>query len=299
MIGGRRMLRFLKISVFASAVFLGWLAGNVRETRFPAPPRDEYSGSRPVDQTSGRTVQISRTYNAPPYDPEAWRRVTIDPDAEFVPGSSKKTPFRLLTAGETFHHDEVSTRSGEKWLGLFVKDGRAELRRTVLRVETVRDEIVDKGKRNTGKSVSVDGPDEPIFLIEQASGLKIGPLKYDDRDLDGDSGQLRRGFNRDFDFGKGPVRLEVVEGLADGKPVNALIVRRGNQTQTLYMVDKDGDPYLGRLDFVGDFDRDGWPDFYMTPDYRDNVTDRQLYLSSMAKAGKIVRLVARFRTVGC
>lgn len=295
----RKFMNYLiRITIFAAAVLSGFIANAIVEMRLSgnlSPVGVRTNGVESPGEIAKEPAPVREALA----DPEQRRMVSIDPEAEFSPRSSKKAPFRLLTIGTSFHGDEVSARSGEKWLGLFVANGRAEFRFAEVRVEIVRDSVVDKGPKNTGKSVSVKGNAEPVLMIEKASGLRPGSIEYFDGEYEGDSYDLVPGFKLDFDFGKGLVSLEVVEGSVNGGQVAAVVVRRGDQTQTLYMSETGGDSYLGRLYFVGDFDRDGWPDFYLSPNYHDNVNDRRLFLSSKSKKGKIVREFAAFTTVGC
>ncbi len=56
---------------------------------------------------------------------------------------------------------------------------------------------------------------------------------------------------------------------------------------------------LGNLYWVGDLDRDGKPDFFTNLYLNENGDYLNLYLSSRAKKGKLVKKVAVFATSGC
>jgi hypothetical protein len=59
------------------------------------------------------------------------------------------------------------------------------------------------------------------------------------------------------------------------------------------------DNYLGSLDWAGDLDRDGKPDFYFSLYVHDNVEYQNLFLTSSAKKGKLVKKIAMWFTNGC
>lgn len=78
---------------------------------------------------------------------------------------------RLVETGD-FHGDEVSARSGETWLGLYVSGGRSALVPSVVKVRAVHDPVVDQEPTQmTGKAVSVKGKSEPLFLVSGAGRL--------------------------------------------------------------------------------------------------------------------------------
>jgi hypothetical protein len=84
---------------------------------------------------------------------------------------------KLLETG-VFHGDEVTPKSGERWLGLHVTADTSTLLSYVVRVKPVHDEIVDeKEDQKTGKEVSVDLPVEPMFLLKGLPVLSGGPVE--------------------------------------------------------------------------------------------------------------------------
>lgn len=88
---------------------------------------------------------------------------------------------RLLRPGQ-YHGHEVTAVSGESWLAL-VRDagGRDRLAPVTLRVDTVRDEMVDDDGPATGKLVSAaPGGDAILFLVKGINGMRAAG------DLDGD-----------------------------------------------------------------------------------------------------------------
>src|SRR5687767_8432798 len=75
---------------------------------------------------------------------------------------TKLNVVRLIETG-AFHGDEMHTRSGEHWIGLYKTGNGFMLIDTVVKVKRVHDPVVDEDEsRKTGKEVSVNYPSEPI-----------------------------------------------------------------------------------------------------------------------------------------
>lgn len=229
-------------------------------------------------------------------------------DAEFDVEKNRKLPFDMVETGNGFHGDEIVARNGEKWLGLFPdEEGVYSLRSVKLDVTRAKDEIVDDDGEMSGKNVQTKEKSIPVFLLRGADSLKPGEVGhlFGAGDLTvGEEGRdyvaLKNGFNRNFDAGAGNVELKVVRGLVEGKESTAVVLERAGVSQTIYVYPFSGDTEsVGTLYWAGDVDRDGWPDFYMSLYYHDNVHDKMLFLSSRARQNKIVSLVASFRITGC
>ena len=218
---------------------------------------------------------------------------------------------KLLETGEGFHSDEVEARSGETWFGLFDSDdGTHFLRPTRIKIRRVYDEIIDgKNKKlKTGKTVGVAGKDAPLFLLKNADQLKPGKIKTLFRRYDSDeaigTGDFIQSFDKNFvqnyELGGKTYQLKVKEGVnKKGEGILALVLESEGVKQTLQSVKSEYTEDLGTLYWVGDLDRDGKPDFYTNLFVHENVTYRNLYLSSEAEKGKLVKEVADFSTMGC
>ena len=83
---------------------------------------------------------------------------------------------QLLMTGD-FHGDEVTARSGERWLALTTGAKGARLVQVTLKVEVVFDPIVDREGQKSGKRVSTDPPLNVLFLVRGDALLKPGPIK--------------------------------------------------------------------------------------------------------------------------
>lgn len=83
---------------------------------------------------------------------------------------------RLLFTGY-FHGDEVPYKTGEKWIGLFRRDGNYFLKESKIVVQKVDADLFD-----TKVTVKVGG--EPVFLLKGKTGLALGPIStvFDSKD---------------------------------------------------------------------------------------------------------------------
>ncbi|MEJ7578874.1 MAG: hypothetical protein WKF74_17895 [Pyrinomonadaceae bacterium] len=214
----------------------------------------------------------------------------------------KSSGVKLLTTGQ-FHGDEVTAKTGERWLGLYPTANGYTLIRSTLRIERVHDQIVDeKLGVKTGKSVGVDQSGAPVFLVKGANMLRprsVVTLFESSEETLGNKSVV------DFKLGGVDYRLSVVsdDTRPDGYdfPKGAkLLLSSPTMTQTLfpYSDDEMDEPSI-RLDWAGDLDADGKLDLYMHLNHHYNVSRAVLFLSSQAGEGQIVRAVADFITVGC
>lgn len=215
----------------------------------------------------------------------------------------------LLPAGN-FHGNEVDSLTGESWLALRVKEGQAALVPTRLRVEAVRDELLDAPGQATGKQVSSTVADALVFL--RGAGLRAGQVELARDVAGGHSGRP----HHDLRLGATAYRIRthcVPTGVEQEQQRFSCELRldSGVRRQVLARMDgyaetaaKDREPVLGddanpHLIFAGDLDRDGRLDlvFDITDHY--NVSRPTLFLSSQAGQGELVRQMAQFESVGC
>lgn len=231
----------------------------------------------------------------------------------------EKYPFKikLLTTGEGFHGDEVEAKTGETWLGLFQENDKYFLRSTKLNIKRVYDDIIDyKKNQTTGKTVSVKGKNQPLFLLKN-SRLSNGAVQslfrgttwrevienYKESELSFDEimTTMKKDFVHNFEIKNKKFALKVIEAKnKNDEKILALITESEGTRQVLHTM-RESDEFLsiGDLIWAGDLDRDGKPDFYMTLFEHYNVGNSVLFLSSEAENGKLVKKVAYFWTTGC
>lgn len=232
-------------------------------------------------------------------------------DNGWTENEEKSFTINLIETGEGFHGDEVPAKSGEKWLGLFQENDKSVLKSTKLKIDRVYDAILDgETKNKTGKSVFVTENSEPIFLIKN-SKLPIGQVKtlfrgnrWQDEDSDTSSGEfltkMKKDFVKDFEMSGNSYSLKVIEAVnRDGKKILALVLECNGKKQVLHSINEEYEDSLGTLNWVGDIDRDGKLDLFISPNVHYNVYTSVLFLSSKANENNLVGKIAKFWTTGC
>jgi hypothetical protein len=211
----------------------------------------------------------------------------------------KASEITLLATGE-FHGEEIKATSGERWLGLFATSDGFALLPAKLKVEMVRDEIVDENPNaKTGKKVSTNRASEPVFLLKGADFLRQGAVYAvfsDDQKYLGNGGIVN------LNMSGQSYQLTVVND--DPTPGNnvlsnsKLIFSNGTESQVIFSVKEMNDGGWSLL-WAGDLDGDGRLDLYMDLSNHYNASERRLFLSSQASGSNLVEEVAEFGTVGC
>ena len=201
---------------------------------------------------------------------------------------------KLLETGEGFHGDEILAKDGEVWFGLFNENNKFYLRKTKIKVKPDEDGLGEEPGVMTGKSVSINRKNQPMFLVKGAENLKSGEIKtallgtYGDNYL-----SLSKGFKTFFYMGESYTLS--VEG---GENSLNLILETNEVKQEIFKLDMVGDA-TWNLIWVGDLDGDDKLDLVADLPTFYNFSQKRLFLSSQAKDGKLVEQVAVFHTSGC
>ncbi|MDQ6652952.1 MAG: hypothetical protein M3Y84_09420 [Acidobacteriota bacterium] len=219
---------------------------------------------------------------------------------------STHSHIQLLETGD-FHGEEVTARSGEKWLGLYKTEPDAVLLPYRLKIDTIYDDLTDYEKGQlTGKRVDVDSPLKPLFLLKEATVLKEGPvitLYSAPQDFD-KSLEKSRPINFKLNGTSYVLNVAAPEGAGKCRetafpPEARLVLERGDSQQTLYSLEGCGNDPVWYLLWAGDLDHDGKLDLYVNVTQHYNVSEKRLFLSSQASQGELVKEVAEFITSGC
>lgn len=215
----------------------------------------------------------------------------------------------LLLPG-TFHGDEVEALSGEPWWALEVSGREATLVPARLRIEQVRDEVLDAPGQESGKQVSSTVGDALVLL--RGEGLRGGTVTMAKGDPTTDQPQPRH----DLRLGATTYRIRTrctpsgkVQEQEQARFACEIRLEAGERHQVLvrmggYSGTPDGTALLGddanpHLIFAGDLDRDGRLDLVFDVTDHYNVSRPTLFLSSQAGDGELVHQVAQFESVGC
>ncbi len=206
---------------------------------------------------------------------------------------SNHQPIRvqLLEVGE-FHGDEVTAKTSNGWLGLFVTKKHSSLAPISIQISRVFDPIIDdESTKKTGKKVSIQKVSTPVLLIKNAPYLKAGQvitalekiirMTAPNPILLNLGNQQYQVIAQPFILGKGKVELS-----------------QGKIKQTIFS-ELHNDAGGFSILWAGDLDGDGKLDLYINAASHDNLESKRLLLSSQANKGQLVREIARFETTGC
>lgn len=232
-------------------------------------------------------------------------------------------PLKLLKVGEKYQVDDIDAKNGETWLGLFEENDKYILRDARLKIKTVRIDMKDEYDGGTGlrRNVGVGGNSNPVLLIEKSAKIQKGEVDTVFRGPDylearkdfPDSYSekitwLSDGFVREFQVGIKSYSLKVTRMLdTDGRNMLVLSLETGGVRQILHAspaegLGEDGKwlGQIGQLYWVGDIDRDGKLDLYLSLFTTDIMYDAFLFTSAEAKNGEIVGKAASFHLAsGC
>jgi hypothetical protein len=188
-----------------------------------------------------------------------------------------------------FHGSEVAVRNGERVMVLVEKSQlHCALEEHAVSVKSVRDTLTDGPKdKFTGKRVLLKDATGTVTIIARLPGLKAGPVETVQVDAEE---QERRENPTTLHFHGEAWRIEIVG--------DQLVASTGKRKQVLAAItNRDAMP-IWILYWAGDMDHDGKLDLLY--DVRgENFTRSELALSSAAKDGELMRVVASENHNGC
>lgn len=220
-------------------------------------------------------------------------------------------PIQLLRTG-VWHGDEVAAEAGPDWWGIFPEGDGFTLQSAPVTMTLVPDEVIGEVNEATAKEVRVPQEAEPVLLVRGLKDPAQGQINALDTPLP--SGMIYPGQNLYLPLRnvEQPNVLRVTAyGVVDEFPeiyeprITKYQVKlyknltHGIQVQTLASIPEIGIDAQPRLVWAGDLDRDGKIDLLFNLTNHYNVMHLALFLSSAAKEGEFVGLVAEWRTTGC
>ena len=203
-----------------------------------------------------------------------------------------------------FHGDEVTAETGEKWFGLYPNGDNYKLVQSTISVETVRDNCLDiKEDEKTGKLVTVNQAENPLFLIRGLEGLANGPVETVFSGIQflypGQSLHFHLASRSDYYLaatGEGKVhsngRLSFFENYK-------IILFKGDTFQEIACFGEMSSLTNPAVIWAGDLDGDGNLDLFFDLTDHYNVRKYTLFLSTRAKEDELLSKVAEFRSIGC
>jgi len=211
-----------------------------------------------------------------------------------------------------YRDGEITAKSGEIWLGLFVGKGKFELRNE--KVEVILHHKSIDPENGDWLRFKFKRQKNPIFLVRNTNLLNPGPVnslyhrpsqgEITRRNLPIKS--MDRGYKESYWLRDEEYTLRVTSGITrDNSEVNVLVLETGDSSQVVtynsYFKDTNTNyNSIGDLLWVGDLDGDGKLDFYISEfGYEKGGFGSSLFLSSAAGKGQLVKLIASFGTSGC
>jgi hypothetical protein len=216
---------------------------------------------------------------------------------------------RLLRPG-TYHGHEVTAVTGERWLAVVrAAEGADRLVPVTIRVDIVRDELLDDTGPATGKLVSAaPGGDAIVFLVRDVPGLRPGPVTTLATDTPVTPGEPVRLAWRGQPYSLSLECTTPDRGQGSEQVACSLVVRGIHGAQTLrdydgYHVDGAfggvGDDAQPNVLWAGDLDGDHGLDLLIDLTDHYNVARPTLFLSRGRRSGVMLERVAAHESVGC
>lgn len=211
----------------------------------------------------------------------------------------KPRSFLILSPG-TFHNEDVPVLDSNNWTGLYFKNGKVELEDIELVVTNVHDPILDGPNQKTAKKIECE-PQGARYII---GGLSSGSVPLIEQDI----GSIFPGtpypfeyYGRNFDLSATAIYVGQdgdFSEIIDYQLILKTIVNAEERTQVLAATYQFDDAEMSIL-FIGDIDRDGWPDFIVDTSPKYSYRQITLFLSSEAEGKDLVKPVATFSATSC
>lgn len=225
------------------------------------------------------------------------------------PAMSQFNNAQLLMTG-TFHGDEVVAESGETWLAMVPSGKGYALEKTCIKIEFVKDDIIDEDDAKTAKKVTIDLRKEPLFLVRGMQHMTPGRVET----VTAKSLHLNIGDTLQFKLTNGRNYKLTVSCNSDSlKSVDhfkecPLILTAQTITQDIHhfqiyyppqtkpMFAGDASPAVL---WAGDLNTDGALDLLIDISNHYNTSAPTLFLSSTTQTDALVYKAAAFVTSGC
>ena len=227
-----------------------------------------------------------------------------------VPASAEDGVHLALSG---LHHAADPVRGGGDWWGIFPEGEGHAFQPVRVRVEAVVDPLADGDTRKTATQITIPGKTDDIPLIRGLMSAVAGPLKSLKPEKNwryvapGDTISLPWNGAKEQEVWKISAEGREVLKEAPGSKWTEIVnysLRLSRQSgdvvmsQVLVSIPEPREQDGPELLWAGDLDRDGKLDllYNLSSFYID--TELALFLSSAAKEGELVGLVARWNAVG-
>ncbi len=214
----------------------------------------------------------------------------------------------IFQIGNVYRESDVIAKTGESWLTLFEHNGSYSFKPARAKVRHLK--TASYAGDELDVRLTFDKPGVPMLAVRNLKTLRPGKVttlysrpsseEIDRRNLP--IGAMEDGYKQDFDLNETWYTLRVSKGVAkDGTKLGLLVLENETERQVIYSTEYfSGEKIIiGYLFWVGDLDNDGKLDIYLDTYNEKGGSGANLYVSSEAEQGKLVKLVAMFGVPGC
>lgn len=205
----------------------------------------------------------------------------------------------------TYSNREIKEEIGQReCYGLFAEGGEYTLKKTIMNVVQVKDNMRDEGDETTGKKITIGEGKEPILFISGIKDVKEGKLKTAELEktflYPGEYLWLKFYGERYSLWAFGSVEPSIGEGGSMDNYTLQISSSMDRNTKQIFTGARRMMQNGFQFTWAGDLDNDGLLDLVMDLSNNDAGAKRTaLFLSSKAKEGQLIRKVAEFMEFGC
>ena len=221
----------------------------------------------------------------------------------FLPGTSlaqdaqEKSPLHVGKTGN-FHGEEILLGNGDSVLVFGQENGTYFLKKNIVNVEIVVDEIIDVPGEKTGKIVSLKNTDENFKaeFILYGDILSSGPIATANIAQD-----CLKEENKDalcnVRFGDISLPVKITDyqvadlDIPEKNFVADILLKHDNKETSIKHVNK--------IIWAGDLDRDGLLDLIVDDTAKYNTQSVKIYLSAQSQGNQLMGLAGQFFITGC
>lgn len=256
------------------------------------------------NEVENREIIVPQTTNQKPdFTPEFLNVPDLEADFDYF--KLRGSLIDLASEG-IYRRSEVVAKNGETWLVLVKEGDTYSLKKSTAKVRKLNSISWPGDEKDSKLTFGVEGT--PIIALRNIRGISYGSvltLFLDESRIDPDviiqSEELSNGYRREFNLNGRSYTLRTSTALSkDGVRLGILVLESEGITQIVeYVRHFPGDrDIIGTLLWAGDIDRDGKLDLYFDQFNEIGAFSSGLYLSSYAKQGNLLDLVAIFGTAG-
>ena len=202
----------------------------------------------------------------------------------------------LLLPGDDYHRDDLPADPSGFWWVLHQPDSQPVLESMLVVVTPFRTCGDGDVSRQTGRAVEIPAARDTILLVRGLPSVQAGVVRTAFVDSSG-AGESER-VETSWDDTTVVVQRKV-EGPVGDEPgqywVELLI---GTERYRLHTDQWHGDGHW-RVRWIGDLNRDGWPDLLLDASYKYSVTTTRLYLSRAADGQPAFAEIAILNSAAC